>query len=431
MKQNKVLEILKAGHNVFLTGPAGSGKTFLLNKYIKYLKENKVGVAVTASTGIAATHIGGRTIHSWAGIGIKDSLNATEIKALTKKTYLKKQFETVSVLIIDEISMLHAHRLDMVNKVCQAFKRNNLPFGGIQVIMAGDFFQLPPVSRGGEKAEFAYNSRVWLEMELMVCYLNEQYRYKDKSISQILKSMRTGVIDSQAHKLLFSRLKKKLTSSVKPIKLFTHNVDVDTINTIELGKIKNEEHEYKMTGSGEKRLLEFLKKNCLAPEKLVLKVGAQVMFVKNKFKDEETVYVNGSMGTVIGFNKENFPIVRLVSGKEVVALPDSWTVDDDELILAKITQVPLRLAWAITVHKSQGMTLEVAEIDLSRSFDFGMGYVALSRLTSLEGLCLLGINEMACQLNPQVFAYDREFLALSENIRDIKPKIIKNQGSLL
>ena len=154
MTQKEALAILKAGHNVLLTGPAGSGKTFLLNQFIKYLKEKNIVVAVTASTGIAATHLGGRTIHSWAGIGIHDYLSSREIHALTKRSYLKKQFDKTSVLIIDEVSMLHAHRLDMIDAVCQEFKNNELPFGGIQVVMSGDFFQLPPISSGQNEAEF-------------------------------------------------------------------------------------------------------------------------------------------------------------------------------------------------------------------------------------------------------------------------------------
>ena len=155
------------------------------------------------------------------------------------------------------------------------------------------------------------------------------------------------------------------------------------------------------------------------------------MFVKNKFKDEKIVYVNGSMGTVIGFSRDNFPIVRLVSGAEVVALADNWTINDEDSVLAKITQIPLRLAWAITIHKSQGMTLEVAEIDLSRSFSYGMGYVALSRLTNLDSLCLLGINDTAYKVDPQIFAYDRELLTLSNQVGDIEPKIRRQQDSFL
>lgn len=432
MKQKDALAILEAGHNVLLTGPAGSGKTFLLNKYIAYLKKKGIGVAVTASTGIAATHIGGRTIHSWAGIGIKDHLSPRDIQSLTKRSYLKKQFAQTEVLVIDEISMLHAHRLDMVNKVCQAFKKNFLPFGGIQVVMSGDFFQLPPVSAGGDEAEFVYKADIWSEMDLRICYLDEQHRQNDQKMTKILQSFRQDAVDEEVVQMLQDRINQKPKSNLRPVRLFTHNIDVDAINQAELAKIAAPEFSYRMSGDGEKKLVESLKKNCLAPETLVLKKGALVMFVKNKFKDERAVYVNGSMGIVVGFDENDFPIVRLNSGNEVLVAPDSWTIDDEHQILAKITQLPLRLAWAITVHKSQGMTLEMAEIDLSRSFGYGMGYVALSRLTSLDGLYLLGINQMAYQLDPQVFAYDKELLALSRQAKaDIQPKTRKKQGALL
>ena len=427
MKQKDALKILEAKNNVLLTGPAGSGKTFLLNKYIAHLKKKNIGVAVTASTGIAATHLGGRTIHSWAGIGIKDSLSPKEIYALTKRSYLKKQFLKTSVLVIDEVSMLHAHRLDMIDSVCQAFKKNSLPFGGMQVVMSGDFFQLPPISSGQDEAEFVYKAKVWSEMDLRVCYLDEQHRQNDKKISSILKSFRQDKVDAETIKLLASRLNQKPKNGVNPVRLYTHNVDVDSINNSELRKITSPEFAYRMTDEGEKKLVESLKKNCLVPEDLVLKRGALVMFVKNKFDEDKIVYVNGTTGTVVDFNENNYPIVRLSSGEEIVALPDSWTIDDEQKILAKITQVPLRLAWAITVHKSQGMTLEAAEIDLSRSFGYGMGYVALSRLTSLNGLYLLGINEMAYKLDPQVFSYDKELIALSkqakEDIRHQYPRL--------
>ena len=156
------------------------------------------------------------------------------------------------------------------------------------------------------------------------------------------------------------------------------------------------------------------------------------MFVKNKFKEEKTIYVNGTMGVVVDFTEKGFPMVRLNSGVEIMVEPDSWTIDDEDRVLATVTQIPLRLAWAITVHKSQGMTLEQAEIDLSRSFGYGMGYVALSRLTSLNGLYLLGINEMAYKLDPQILLYDQELLILSQQAKsDLPPRGYKKQGILL
>ncbi len=431
MKQKDALNILKLGHNVLLTGPAGSGKTYLLNQYVDHLKRRKIGVAITASTGIAATHIGGRTIHSWAGIGIKDQISSQDIKALTKKSYLKKQFAKTDVLIIDEISMLHSYRLDMIDRVCQSFKKNFLPFGGMQIVMSGDFFQLPPISPLNKEADFVYKSSVWKEMDLRVCYLDEQHRQNDKNMIAILKSFREDIVSEEIISLLRGRMNQKIIHKIRPVRLFTHNVDVDLINSCELQKIREPEYSYRMTGDGERKLVDSLMKNCLAPEDLILKKGAVVMFVKNKFKDDKVVYVNGSMGIVVGFDENNFPIVRLNSGDDIQVLPDSWTIDAEDRILAKINQVPLRLAWAITVHKSQGMTLESAEIDLSKSFGYGMGYVALSRLTSLDGLYLLGINDMAYKLDPQVHEYEKKLLVLSKAAKgEMKPKVHKKQASI-
>ena len=156
MRQSEALQILKMGHNAFVTGAAGSGKTHLLNEYIRYLREQNVNIGITASTGIAATHMGGVTIHAWSGLGIKDTLSSHDIAKMEEKSYLWKRFENTNVLIVDEISMLHHFRLDLVNKIAQSFKKNIQPFGGMQVILCGDFFQLPPITRAGEKnAEFA------------------------------------------------------------------------------------------------------------------------------------------------------------------------------------------------------------------------------------------------------------------------------------
>ena len=412
MKQQQALNILKMGHNVFLTGRAGAGKTYVLNKYIEYLKKNNISVAVTASTGIAATHLGGTTIHSWSGIGIKDEITKRDIDKFLKKSYLKKHYRQTSVLIIDEVSMLHAHQLDLVNQLCQIFRKDLRPFGGMQIILAGDFFQLPPVAKYGDEAKFVIESDIWQSMNLQVCYLNEQFRQDDVNFINILNEIRSGKISEMSHNLLTQKINQNFNFNINPPKLYTHNVDVDVINSAELAKIKNEPKQYTMTHNGRKNIVEILKKSCLAPENLILKIGAKVMFVKNNF---EVGVVNGTLGEVVGFDGfTNYPEVRIKNGKIILVKPDTWIIDEFGKILAEIRQFPLRLAWAITVHKSQGMSLDLAEIDLSRAFTPGMGYVALSRVRNLNGLKLNGFNAMALEVNSQILVFDKS-LQLKSN----------------
>ncbi len=403
MTQSKALDVLKLGHNIFLTGSAGSGKTFVLNQYIDYLRSHEVDVGVTASTGIAATHMNGVTIHSWSGLGIRDSLSDVDIDSLEEKQYLWKRFNNAKVLIIDEVSMLHHFRLDLVERVCRAFKRNNLPFGGLQVILCGDFFQLPPVQRRGEEpAHFVYRSEAWKNMNLKICYLHEQFRQKDNAFLSVLNSIRENRVTGETLDHLSSRHNKEIKKVARPTKLYTHNIDVDSVNQKELEKLPGEIRSFAMAKKGNPRIVEILQKSCLAPQDLQLKKGAQVMFVKNNY---EMGYVNGTLGTVIAF-EEGMPLVETLNGKQIMANPIEWDIEEEGRTLAEIKQVPLRLAWAITVHKSQGMSLDAVEIDLSKSFERGMGYVALSRVRSLEGLKLLGWNDMALEINPEVLEFD-------------------------
>lgn len=411
MRQRETLDILKLGYNIFLTGPPGSGKTFLLNKYIDYLKKKRRGVAITASTGVAATHMGGVTIHSWSGLGLKEKLDKQDLKKLLKKSYLKKRFKNTSVLIIDEVSMMHAFQFDLINQICQAFKDNSQPFGGMQVVCSGDLFQLPPVQKWGD-AKFITESAVWENMDIKICYLEEQYRQEGGELFKLLNFIRNNQ-DEEAWELLQGSECEKNTFSITPTKLYTHNIDVDAINHFELNKIKGKEFEYFMQAAGNKDIAERLKKGCLAPEKLVLKQGAKVMFVKNNF---DKGYINGTLGKVIEFNEENLPIVETLEGERITAEPVSWTIEEEEKVKAEISQIPLRLAWAITVHKSQGMSLEAAEIDLSKSFVEGMGYVALSRLGNLSGLKLIGINKLAFLVNQEILEVDRNFKRMSEKM---------------
>ena len=208
MTQAEALDILKLGYNVFLTGPAGSGKTHLLNKYINYLKDNYVDVGITASTGIAATHMGGTTIHSWTGMGIKDVLDKGDLEELKSRKYLRDRFERTQVLVLDEVSMLHHFRLDLIDEICRHMKNNDTPFGGMQIILCGDFFQLPPVARAGEPlAQFAYEAEIWKEANFKICYLEEQHRQTDSAFLKVLNEIRGNKLSEEGKKHLLSRHK--------------------------------------------------------------------------------------------------------------------------------------------------------------------------------------------------------------------------------
>jgi ATP-dependent exoDNAse (exonuclease V) alpha subunit len=415
MTQDQAFEILKSGHNIFLTGGAGSGKTFLLDRFIKHLKKNKIPVAVTASTGIAATHLDGMTIHSWAGMGIAKEFDSAQLKKNAKKPKVRERIRKSQVLIIDEISMLDAARLDLLNDICKSIKDPFLPFGGLQVVFCGDFFQLPPVSGRGDESFFAFRAVSWQDNDIKVCYLTEQYRHNDSLFSEVLEKIRSGLVGIEEVNILKGRIGQKIDSFNKPTKLFTHNVDVDFINEQELSSLNGKERKYFMSSAGQKTIVETLKKNCLALEKLKLKKGTLVMFVKNNFEEG---YVNGTLGMVVGFDQEDMPIVQTKKGDEILVRPEKWNFEEDGKIMASIRQLPLRLAWAITVHKSQGMSLDAAEIDLSKSFADGMGYVALSRVRGLSGLSLIGMNNQALKISEEVLAQDVEFRVASDNFLD-------------
>lgn len=410
MTQEQALDILKTGRNVFLTGAAGSGKTYVLNQYIAYLRSRGVGVAITASTGIAATHIGGTTIHSWCGMGIADDLSEAQIKSLEDNRRLVNRITGAAVLIIDEISMLDGARLHLIHKITKHIRSSFEPFGGLQVIVCGDFFQLPPVSVSEKERQFAFEGRGWEMLNPTICYLSEQHRQSDKEYLDVLTSIRSGVPNSKTIEVLQNRLNASITD-IMPARLFSHNFNVDAFNEKQLAKVPGEVKKFGMSSRGNEKLAEALVKSCLAPSELSLKVGAAVMFVKNNF--EEGV-VNGTLGTVIGFDDSGSPQVKTKNGV-VVANPDSWAIEDDAgKVIAEITQVPLRLAWAMTIHKSQGMSMDAAEIDLSGAFEPGMGYVALSRVRSLSGLRLLGLNETALMVHDRVVEFDRLLEELSD-----------------
>jgi len=410
MQQDEAFSLLKMGKNIFLTGAAGAGKTYLLNQYIQYLKENYVEVAVTASTGIAATHLQGTTIHSWSGIGVRESMTQKELEKLLITDRIKRNYKKTKVLIIDEISMLHQYQLDMVDAIARYILNNDKPFGGIQVILCGDFFQLPPISSSATKDEkhFSFEAASWQSGDFYVCYLHEQHRQNNDPLLTILNDIRSGTAGEHTKIPLRTRYKKEPQGSTKATKLYARNMNVDSINENELMRITTEEKIFTMIARGFNALVTGLKKSCLASEELKLKIGAEVMFIKN---DVSGRYVNGTRCVVVGFDKsdEGWPIVKTYDNRIIIAYPEEWKYEDNGVVHAMLTQVPLRLAWAITIHKSQGMTLDAAEIDLGDAFEPGMGYVALSRVRSLNGLKLMNLNEMALKVCPKILAHDEVF----------------------
>jgi len=410
--QDEALAILESGQSVLLTGAAGTGKTYVLNKFIQRAKKRGLHVAVTATTGLAATHLNGTTIHAWSGIGVHDTIDKYTVAKLGKSR--QELIRRADVLVIDEISMLHDFRLDMVDEILRLVCENDAPFGGLQVILCGDFFQLPPVNRNDSRqGGFIISSAVWKQNVFSVCYLEKQYRQtNDESYTQILDGIRAGVLTRKQLDTLQARSNATADPFTPHTRLLTVNVAVDSVNEAQLDELEGTLHEYDMETHGSKNYVEQLQRSCLAPETLRLKLGAQVMCIKNA---QDRRYANGTLGTIVNFEKAtDYPVVELLNGTTIVVRPESWELMDGDKRRAQLVQIPLRLAWAITVHKSQGMTLDAARIDLSRAFVEGMGYVALSRVRSLKHLVLDGLNGMALKVSPLAKQIDTELRSRSE-----------------
>lgn len=409
MTQERALDILKTGANAFLTGEPGAGKTHVINQYIAWLEAAGLKVAVTASTGIAATHIGGMTIHSWSGLGIRDQLTPYDLDQIGSNEKVVKRAKLAHALVIDEISMLDGKVLDMVDQVLRTVRQSTEAFGGVQVIVVGDFFQLPPVTRNGDMMRYAFESRAWENTKPLVCYITEQHRQEDEMLLGLLGSIRRNQIEEDHYTLLQEQTEISY-EHLEPTRLYTHNADVDAVNNTKLAELKSPPRTFKMTGAGRKPLVEGLMKNCISPEFLILKEDAMVMCTKNNF---EAGYVNGTLARITSF-EEGYPVIETLEGQSILIKPTTWEIVEDKKVLASIEQLPLRLAWAITVHKSQGMSLDAAEIDLSKAFVYGQGYVALSRVRSLAGLKVLGMHPNALQVDPKIVQQDKRFHEQSE-----------------
>ncbi len=431
MTQEQALNILKTGANVFLTGEPGAGKTYTLNRYLAHLDACGVSVAVTASTGIAATHVSGMTIHAWSGIGARDALSEQDIDAVLQKEKYVKRMRKANVLVIDEVSMLSAGALDAVEILCRRARGIGEPFGGMQVIVVGDFFQLPPITPYGQLPQFAFESPTWKRANMLTCYLEEQHRQEDELLLGLLSAIRRADVEEE-HFTLLSEQTDIAYEGIEPTRLFTHNKDVDALNNAELAKLSGQKKRYTMRGTGAKPLVEGLMKTCLSPQALDLAVEAMVMCTKNNF---EAGYVNGTLGRVVEFSKgDSFPIIETADGTRLKIEPTTWTLQEDGKVRAEVAQIPLRLAWAITIHKSQGMSLDAAEIDLRNAFTYGQGYVALSRVRTLAGMKIIGVGPNALIVDPRIVAADEKFrkasseaIAAFDNVDDEEQEALTKQ----
>ena len=413
-EQQAVIKSLEDGKNILVTGGAGTGKSFILN-FIKK-KYSGIGLEVTASTGIASVNIGGSTIYSWAGIGLGNLPAQQIIENLFSARGSKARYriKKTKILAIDEISMISANLLELLDTVFKAVRNSNLPMGGMQVLFFGDFLQLPPVNKGGEEVSFCFSSSVWKELNLNNIILKQIFRQQDMKFIKILNNLRVGKIDDEDKEVLKSRIKgdEESGDAIKPTILTTHNHKAESINNEEMGKIKLPKQLYQAIYEGFVDKIEHLKKNCLAQDNLLLKINAQVMMIKNTYQKDGII--NGSLGVVRDFSvKKNYPIVEFVNGNLLTISPEEWLIERfDELkqemvIEAKMMQIPLVPSWAITIHKSQGLTLDKIYCDLSDIFTAGQAYVALSRARNIENVFIKGINFNKIYANKNVIDFYR------------------------
>lgn len=390
---SELVKSLFRGQNYFISGPAGVGKSYVVNKIKEYCREMNIKVATTSSTGISALQIGGVTIHKLLGLGIQKDLSSID---RAKKTdyfkHLKREMLKVDVLVVDESSMIRSDLCDLINGTLKVMLGNNLPFGGMRMIFVGDFLQIPPVVRRDEdlKEPWAYQSTSWKSGNIKTIILDKVYRQDNMDFIEALHSLRVGEYNEKVKELI------KKCSNNKKIENVPHfvsrNAQAESINKRELDKIESPVSRSRAICKGTNpKDVEQLKKDLTAKEYLELKVGAQVIFLCN---DKEEQFRNGSLGKVVSITN-GYPKVKITETGETIEVGyHSWEKKNaNGRVLATFTQIPLKLAYAITIHKSQGMTLDGASVDCDGIFSEGALYVSLSRVKNPDNLSIRGFKE--------------------------------------
>lgn len=428
--QQYAFDLFKSGRSMFITGPGGCGKSYLIKYIREYCKQMQMDIGVTALTGCAASLISGQTLHGWSGIGLGKESAPDIVRHLQRRPQNFRRWRCTQVLIIDEISMMPMELFNKLHLIGQSIRNNSLFFGGIQVILCGDFAQLEPIGQG----KLCFESQLWkTHIDQNTVYLPDIIRQSDPVFQGILLRLRLGELTSDDTKILNSRLMTDDTDTnvlvtdenqheigtIKATILYPLKKDVNRINESELQKLLQAKHKsrtYKsvdfVVGRNTKQEqqlrsthVELLNKCTSAPEALLLAVGAQVMLTKNKNVEEGLV--NGSRGVVIDINELGSPIVMFDSGQQLTITPEAFEVENGDNIVTR-RQIPLILAWALTIHKCQGATLSNVITDLSDVFGNAQAYVTLSRVQSLAGLFIISINYSKIKCNPKVKQYYKQ-----------------------
>uniref|UniRef100_A0A8B9CKE7 ATP-dependent DNA helicase PIF1 n=1 Tax=Anser brachyrhynchus TaxID=132585 RepID=A0A8B9CKE7_9AVES len=404
-EQEAVLGAVRSGKGVFFTGCAGTGKSFLLKKIVGSLPPNST--YATASTGVAACHIGGTTLHAFAGIG-SGKAPLEQCIQLAERPGVRQHWLACQHLIIDEISMVDGKFFDKLEAVARAVRKRDEPFGGIQLIICGDFLQLPPVCKANEEIKFCFQAKSWRKCIHINMELTEVRRQTDKTFISLLSAVRLGRCTEEVTSLLMqTATNRSERDGILATRLCTHKDDVELTNEKRLQQLSGEVHTFEALDS-DPMLVKLIDAQCPVGGKVVLKVGAQVMLAKNL--DVSQGLVNGARGVVVGFesDQKGLPKVRFLCGVTQVIKMERWVFKGPPGVHLSRQQLPLKLAWAISIHKSQGMSLDCVEISLSRVFESGQAYVALSRARSLAGLRVLDFDPKVVRADPSVLQFYRQ-----------------------